>query len=342
MKLSVAGHPLHTRSLTVTAFQGDDARYELRAAVLDLRKCGFVPVVGFLQPSGIVHHMTLEGVVDPQTRVLERFEGGQPTKAFEPSALTQGECCSDPLPRLASLAGEKLDGGFVGSLRRVFGGSLGCSHLVTLAQLLASGVETSLDWNAQQPAVTRQRRPGERIFQRAVEIDGYELDDGRIQLTLQLTDLHFIAAPEIAVPMRHFGAQTEVRLSVRVDLENGMQLGALEGCERRRDYDGIESARFVDRSAELQYLEGQDVMRGVSKRMLHEFQDTTDDRPFLDAQLMLAPGFIQCLASLSERWPENAKANPSLLGVCGRPDSCYMWRNEGPVQQAEKNQSKTD
>ena len=49
---------------------------------------------------------------------------------------------------------------------------------------------------------------------------------------------------------------------------------------------------------------------------------------------MMAPGFVQCLASLSERWPENAKGNPTLLGVCGRPNSCYMWRNGGPVQRA--------
>ncbi len=336
MKLSVAGHPLHTRSLTVTAFQRGDGRQELRAAVLDLRKCGFVPVAGFLQSSGIVHHMTLEGVVDPATRVLEQFKGGQPTRAFDPSRLTRGECCGDPLPRLAALEGERLDDRFVGALRQVFGGSLGCSHLVTLAQLLASGIATSLDWNAQQPAARRDRRPGERIFQRAVEIDGFELDDGRIQLTVQLTDLHFIAAPEIAVPMRHFGAQHEIRLSALVDLANGMQLGALAGYERRRDYDGIGSARFVDRSRELRFLEGQDVMSGVSKRMLGAFRDDPEDRPLLDAQLMLAPGFVQCLASLSERWPENAVANPSLLGVCGRPDSCYMWRDGGPLQRAER------
>ncbi|MBW2386943.1 MAG: DUF2889 domain-containing protein [Deltaproteobacteria bacterium] len=323
MKLSVAGHPLHTRSLTVTASQRGDGRQELRAAVLDLRKCGFVPVAGFLQSSGIVHHMTLEGVVDPATRVLEHIEGGQPTRAFDPSRLTQGECCSDPLPRLASLAGEKLDDRFAGALRQVFGGSLGCSHLVTLAQLLASGIATSLDWNAEQPAATRDRRPGERIFQRAVEIDGFELDDGRIQLTLQLTDLHF-------------------RLSALVDVAKGMRLGALVGYERRRDYDGIGSARFVDRSHELRFLEGQDVMRGVSKGMLGAFRDDPEDRPFLDAQLMLAPGFVQCLASLSERWLENAVANPSLLGVCGRPDSCYMWRNGGPIQRAGQDWDESD
>jgi hypothetical protein len=342
MKLSVAGHPLHTRSLTLSAIQREDGKQDLAAAVVDLRKCGFVPVAGFLQASGIVHHMTLSGRLDPETRILEHFEGAQPTRAFDPSALTQGECCSDPLPRLAALAGEKVDARFVSKLRVAFGGPLGCSHLLTLAQLLASGVSHSLDWDERQPETSRARRPGERVFERAVEIDGYELPDGRLQVSVQLTDLHLVAAPEIAVPMAQFGAQSEIRISAVVDIANGMALGSLEGFSRARDYAGLESARFIDRSSELQYLEGQNIMSGVSKRMLENFGSEPADRPFLDALLMMAPGYLQCLASLSESWPENAKRKPSLLGVMGRADSCYMWRNGGPVRRAESEQEVQD
>jgi hypothetical protein len=334
MKLSVAGHPLHTRSLTVRAIQRSDGKHDLHGAILDLRKCGFVPVAGFLQSSGIVHHMTLDGAVDPGTRILEHFDGAQPTRAFDPSALTEGECCSDPLPRLATLAGQRLDQSFVAALRDVFGGALGCSHLLTLAQLLTSAVSHSLDWDARQPEAKRTRRPGERVFQRAVEIDGYALADGRIQVAVQLTDLHFVAAPAVAVPMAQFGAQSEVRISAVVDLANEMALGSLKGFVRARDYGQIETARFVDRSDELQFLDGQNIMGGISKRLLERFGDQTGDRPFLDALLMMAPGYLQCLASLSERWPEDAKSKPSLLGVMGRPNSCYMWREGGPVQRA--------
>lgn len=335
MKLSVAGHPLHTRSLTIRSIQGSDGRHDLQATVLDLRKCGFVPVAGFLQASGIVHHMTLAGTLDPDTRILESFEGGQLTRAFDPSALTRGECCSDPLPRLAALAGEKLDSRFVATLRDAFGGPLGCSHLLTLAQLFASSLSHALDWDARQSSASRTRRPGERVFERAVEIDGYELSDGRLQVTVQLTDLHFVAAPEIAVPMAQFGAQSEIRISAVVDLANGMALGSLEGYSRIRDFDGLEVARFIDRSSELRYLDGQNIMSGISKRLLGRFGGEPGDRPFLDALLMMAPGYLQCLASLSERWPADAKSKPSLLGVMGRPNSCYMWREGGPVQRAD-------
>jgi hypothetical protein len=334
MKLSVAGHPLHTRSLTLSETQRSDGKHDLEAAVIDLRKCGFVPVAGFLQGSGIVHHMTLAGLLDPETRLLENFSGQQATRAFDPSALTQGECCSDPLPRLATLSGEKLDARFVSKLRGAFGGALGCSHLLTLAQLLASGTIHSLDWDAAQSESSRARRPGERVFQRAVEIDGYELPDGRIQLSVQLNDLHFVAAPEIAVPMAQFGAQTEIRLSAVVDVAQGMALGSLRGFSRQRDYDGLELARFVDRSSELEFLTGQNIMGGISKRLLEKFGNQVGDRPFLDALLMMAPGYVQCLASLSDTWPEDAKSKPSLLGVMGRPNSCYMWRDGGPVQRA--------
>ena len=334
MKLSVAGHPLHTRSLTLGVIQRSDGKLDLEAAVIDLRKCGFVPVAGFLQSSGIVHHMTLAGLLDPETRILENFVGQQPTRAFDPSAMTKGECCSDPLPRLETLSGEKLDARFVSKLRGAFGGRLGCSHLLTLAQLLASGVVHSLDWDAEQTEGSRARRPGERVFERAVEIDGFRLPDGRVQVTVQLTDLHFVAAPEIAVPMAQFGAQSEVRISAVVDLAQGMALGSLRGFSRTRDYDNLESARFVDRSSELDFLTGQNIMGGISKRLLAKFENQVGDRPFLDALLMMAPGYLQCLASLSDTWPEDAKSKPTLLGVMGRPDSCYMWREGGPVQRA--------
>ena len=63
MKLSVAGHPLHTRSLTVTLRSGEGDGLDFDGAVIDLRKCGFVPTAGFLQPAGIVHHMTLDAAL---------------------------------------------------------------------------------------------------------------------------------------------------------------------------------------------------------------------------------------------------------------------------------------
>jgi hypothetical protein len=68
MKLSVTGLPLQTCSLSITTQHAENT-------------C----------------HATDAGV-DPATRVVEGFKGGHPTPAFDPSKLTRGECCSNPLP----------------------------------------------------------------------------------------------------------------------------------------------------------------------------------------------------------------------------------------------------
>ncbi len=337
MKLNVSGHPLHSRSLTIETRQREDARHALTAAVVDVRKCCFVPVAGMLQPSGIIHHMTLEGVIDPGSRVLEKLTGDQPTKAFEPTAITRGECCFDPVHRLEELSGETLDDRFVSRLGEVFGRDRGCSHLLALAQLAASTAVTALDWDDTQPAEHTDRRANERIFHRAVEIDGFEREAERQMIvSVQLTDLHFRAAPAIAFPMDHFGAETEVRVLGRVELAKGLTLSQLQAFERRRDYDEIETAPWRDRSDELLPLLGQSVMSGLSRRLLELLGDRSEDRPLLDALLSFAPGFIQCIASLSERWPIDAKARPDLLGMQGRVGSCHMWREGGALHRVSQ------
>jgi hypothetical protein len=57
--------------------------------------------------------------------------------------------------------------------------------------------------------------------------------------------------------------------------------------------------------------------------------------------LNLAPGVIQCLAALSDRLVAHfsggragAGALPRELSVGGQPDSCWMWRSDGPLARA--------
>jgi hypothetical protein len=268
MKLCVAGHPLHTRSLTVSSHRREDGRHDVRGAVVDLRKCGFVPVAGMLQTSGIIHHMTLDGVLDPATRTLDSLEGGMLTPAFEASEFTRGESCRDPLPRLQALAGRPLDETFVARLREVFGAHLGCSHLLALGQLTATSLLGVLEPEAAHPEQGSQWRAGERVFQRAVEFDGFELDGAKVDVAVQLTDLHFRPADEVAYPMQRFGEQVEVRIRARIDLEQGAAIQEIEAFERRRGYEDLESADWRDRSREIELLVGQSVMAGMSKRLV--------------------------------------------------------------------------
>lgn len=135
MQLDVRGHPLHSRGQSITLVKRGDGKLDVFGELVDLRKRGFVPVCGHLQPAGIVHHMQLRGVVDPETLTLESLEAVMPTVAFEPSDTDNGESCRDPAPRLGALAGKKLDADFSRKLVSVFGGPNGCFHVLVLASV---------------------------------------------------------------------------------------------------------------------------------------------------------------------------------------------------------------
>src|SRR5207249_1257021 len=105
MRLEAHGHPLHTRALSVVLTSRADRKLDVLGTVLDLRKRGFVPVAGDLQGAGIIHDMRLAGMIDPASATLETLAAEQRSVAFEPSAVTAGESCRDPIDRIAALAG---------------------------------------------------------------------------------------------------------------------------------------------------------------------------------------------------------------------------------------------
>ena len=82
MPFSVSGHPLHTRTLSVTLQHAAPPRVACAAYVLDLRKRGFAPVGGDLQGTGIIHHMRLDGVID---RAAGRIARSTPRCRTSPS-----------------------------------------------------------------------------------------------------------------------------------------------------------------------------------------------------------------------------------------------------------------
>jgi hypothetical protein len=330
MQLDVGGHPLHSRALGVTMTARADGRLDVAGVVLDLRKRGFVPVGGELQPSGIVHHMLLDAVVDPATARLESVVGAQPTVAFEPTAISGGESCRDPIGRLQALVGATLDGTFARRLSTEIGGPRGCSHLLTLFQLLVSTVATALERDRLRDV--RAWRPGERMFRRDVIVDGHERAAGSVALALQLTDLEHAPAPPVAPSMDRFAAAREVRGVATVDLGR-FALTQVTLGERRRTRETLDAA-WRDRADVAGPLAGQSVMRGVSAALMASLGDRPDDRPLLDGLLMLAPALIQCVAALSDGWPSLAARGAWIVGMGGQADSCYMWRAGGPLQRA--------
>jgi hypothetical protein len=330
VRLDVRGHPLHTRALSVTLAQRADGRLDAAGSVLDLRKRGFVPIAGDLQPSGIVHDMRLGGIVDPATAMLDAITAEQRSVAFEPSPVTRGESCRDPIANVAALAGTRVDDGWARRVGSEIGGVRGCSHLLTLAHLLGSSAAWALARDAALHGRGVARRAGERVFRRDVIVDGHEPADGRMELAAQLTDLHLHPGPAVALPLTRLAAETEVRVLVELDFP-AFTITGVAASERARGAADLETAPWRDLGPRLGWLVGERLGAGVAMRLLERLGSDPADRPLLDTLLMLAPALIQCAAAMSDTFVALARTAPSLVGVGGLDDSCYMWRREGAL-----------
>ena len=334
MQLDVQGHPIHTRALAVGLAQRADGKLDVHGYVLDLRKRGFVPVAGDLQGSGIVHHMTLKGIVDPSAAVLETIAAQQLSVAFEPSAVTEGEQCRDPIAAVEALAGASLDADFSRRVSQALGGPRGCSHILTLAHLLGSSAAWALERDRTLHPEARERPAGQRVFRRDLIIDGYEVPDAML-LAIQLADLHFAPTPPVARPMERFAADREIRGHLTIEFPTfALRSAAL--AERTRTAAGFETGQWSDLADTVADLAGLGFGYGVTGELLRRFGDRMVDRPLLDTLLMVGPALIQCAGAMSDSWPAAFKASDSLVGVGGLPDSCYMWRSGGALARARE------
>ena len=357
MQLPVRGHPLHTRSLTLVVRLLPDGRWHARGDVIDLRKCGFVPMMSDIQPAGIIHHMSIDLDVDPGSGRIDRVEVAQPVVAVEPGPGSGGECCRDPAPRLQALTGEHLDGALARRLSGVFGGPLGCSHLLTLFQLMSSGLQRALQLEAKVVEGAAARESGDRLFRRAVFVEGFESEahadepgsaspaaERSIEMAVQLADFHTRPIAARASPSARLAGQWDARVFARAD-GTARTLTGLRAARRERTFETIPTAAWHDESERLAPLEGKPMVPGLAKRLFAIF-DAAGDRLLLDAGLQLAPGYIQVMAAVMDRWLGQAKqgdrlpdpAGPSgrtsmgdVGNIGGMPDSCYMWRSDGPM-----------
>jgi len=331
MHLAHRGHPLHTRALGVELVQEARGRVAAAATLLDLRKRGFVPVGGDLQPAGIVHQMRLDGAIDGADRTVVRLEAAQPTVAFEPSPALGGESCRDVAGNVAGLIGTRLGDDWGPRVAAAIGGPRGCYHVLTLAHLLGSTAAWALGREAALRPDAGPRPAGQRIFRRDVVIDGADAGGGTLAVALQATDLHRTDASGGGPAMDRFAESCEVRVHALVDLAT-MTFTELAIGERRRARASIDAAPWRMRDDVTAGLVGEPALRGSSGRLLARLGEVADDRPVLDALLQVAPALIQVFAALSDDWARAAARGGWVLGMGGQPDSCWMWRRGGALE----------
>jgi hypothetical protein len=335
-----SGLPLHTRSLSVLLEQTAGDRCRVRGDVIDLRKNGCVPSVDDVQPAGIIHMMKIELDVEATSLRMDRVEVDQPFVAVEASQATGGECCRDPAPRLEALAGETLDPGFTRRLAGAFGGPLGCSHLLTLFQLMASTVPRAIGLErARAASEGTPTATGTRFFRRSVYVDGALVADGSLDVAIQLADTHTRPPTPGNRGFERLVRAHEVKCFAGVERKR-FQLERLAVRERTRmpGENAEAGTAWLDHDARVATLVGHPMIPGMAGRIFKLLGDDETMRPVQDSLLQLAPGFIQITAALMDhefrrRSPEAIAAepaSPSVSGIGGMPDSCYMWRKDSP------------
>jgi hypothetical protein len=130
--------------------------------------------------------------------------------------------------------------------------------------------------------------------------------------------------------MDRFAGEHGVRAIAGIDLGR-YALATVTVAERRRGVTTLD-APWVERRDAGEAASGLSLARGVSAALRARLGDRTDDGPLLDALLMLAPALIQVFAAMSDGWPAQAQRDRWLLGMGGRPDSCWMWRRGGALE----------
>jgi hypothetical protein len=283
------------------------------------------------QTAGIIHEMRVDARLDSERRITA-ITAEQPHVAVEASVGSDGECCRDPVQRIEALAGSRLDDAYVQRLTAAIGGPLGCSHILTLAQLLGGTANTALSEDAAL-SPTAQRADGERIFERNLSLDGCETDDGALELCAQLADIHFAATP--APGDRGVARHREVRVVARVALGE-MQIEHIGAAQR----EATPQASGDWEDCDVRFLEGHSALGGVARAVMKACGDAPERAPLRDTLLNLAPTIIQCIPALEsswERWRDAQRASQSTrkrqpMAGGGMVDSCYMWRRDGGLQ----------
>jgi hypothetical protein len=130
--------------------------------------------------------------------------------------------------------------------------------------------------------------------------------------------------------MQHLASELELRMCADIDLRR-VTLTAIEAAQRERTLEDLETAPWRDRSNDVACLVDMQLAIGVGGKLLRTFGDRAEDRPLLDVLLNLTPGMHQAMAVMDEGWALTAKAVPTVMGMGGIPDSCYMWRAGGAL-----------
>lgn len=133
MALSNQSNPrklLHRRSISVEGFQREDGLYDIEGHLLDVKGYDFSVSGGTRVAGEPIHDMWLRITID-EHMVIHDAQASMDARPYEGS-------CETITPHYGKLKGLRIAPGFTKSVKELFSGVRGCTHLTGLIGTLAT------------------------------------------------------------------------------------------------------------------------------------------------------------------------------------------------------------
>jgi len=288
---------IHRREIEVRVEPEREKSRDVVARVRDHRLRGFTWVGEHVTAPGPVHDMSAHLRVDVAAGRIERAHGEMALAAFDGTPDTGFQGCRDILPNLGDLAGLALDDALVGAIRRASGRARGCYHLSTLVLSSAPVMRGLLAGSLPRSASWRRR----------LSSSGIEVRAGRYRFEGELVDERPDPGPS---PVQlHFEVEANEMKLLDVSVRVGPESEADDATEALLG--GMSLASGFAREL-VARIDG-DARESVRELALGLSSIVT--------QVLIA----QAVPGASASIPKPQRAN----------DTCWMWRQGGPLQAME-------
>lgn len=317
--------PLHTRLIQMRLRWAAVDRLAVEGRLTDLRKRAILPFGGRLRGPGVVHDMSVRITIDTPSLTIVEVEPRMDAYPYEASPETGGERCPGRLGDVQRVVGLKLERSYGDDLASRIGGAAGCFHIFTLLRLIGPAVVAALGEELPRAALAAPERrvAGETLFARSIVVDGFMAAEAEVVLHGSLTDVFQQIADPAGEELR---GGTEVTMQLHTSLP-AMTVDALEGRIRSFGADAFAPKQWTPLS-QLPELAGVAIRKGFSARV--EEILGAGAVPPLHLVFMMAPVVMQCMPSLLDAMSVGLDG---ARGTGTAPNSCHMWRAEGPLHQ---------
>ncbi len=131
---------IHTRDICLSTYPHTDSQVLVHGELKDQRYTSVFDVTGMARAPGVVHHMSIALLIDPDPLTIIQAEA-------EMITVPMVECRST-LDLVNKLIGVEIKPGFSSQIRQIMGGNRGCTHLCGL--VVAMGQEIVHGWLTQR------------------------------------------------------------------------------------------------------------------------------------------------------------------------------------------------